>query len=206
MNYQKLFQQMMGATLVTFLLVGCGASEGTGEPQARPTIIQTALPTSSPKPIPTFTPVLPTSPPPIVVPPSDTPNPIMETLLPSEQIDLPDLVIRWNPRVLFNPGTCGWSGGQITISFDNIGAADAGPFAVSIKGQTVGTVDGLPAGKRADASTQYNGVLGGITARVDVYDEVIERDETNNTIGITHTPPPTCTTTPTATMTATPIP
>jgi hypothetical protein len=66
----------------------------------------------------------------------------------------------------------------------------------------------LPAGSSADASVQYDSVLGGITALVDSNDEVIESDETNNAIGVTHTPPPTCTLTPTPTaaMTATPIP
>ena len=55
-------------------------------------------------------------------------------------------------------------------------------------------------------STDGNG--DPIYALVDSNDEVIESDETNNAIGVTHTPPPTCTLTPTpiATMTATPIP
>jgi hypothetical protein len=153
MNYQKLFQQMIRAILVTLLLVGCGAPGAT-----------------------------------------------------SEQIDLPDLAVKGH-RVVFNPGTCGWNGGQITVSLDNIGEADAGPFTVFIEGQVV-RLNELPAGSSADASVQYDSVLGGITALVDSNDEVIESDETNNAIGVTHTPPPTCTLTPTPTaaMTATPIP
>ena len=191
----KLFQRMIGSILVTLLLIGCDAPGATVEPQDRSTI-----------PIATFTPVPPISPTAAVTPPSDTPNPTMETSLPSEQIDLPDLAVRGH-QVMFNPGTCGWNGGQITVWFDNIGEADAGPFTVSIEGQGV-RLDELPAGSSADASAQYNFVLGGVTALVDSNDEVIESDETNNAIGVTHTPPPTCTLTPTptATMTATPIP
>jgi hypothetical protein len=97
MNYQKLFQQMIRAILVTLLLVGCGAPGAT-----------------------------------------------------SEQIDLPDLAVKGH-RVVFNPGTCGWNGGQITVSLDNIGEADAGPFTVFIEGQVV-RLNELPAGSSADAT------------------------------------------------------
>jgi hypothetical protein len=88
---------------------------------------------------------------------------------------------------------CPWGGpGTITIRVKNIGAGDAGTFAVEVNGEET-SLPGLAAGQEVDATVSFGeGPVGSITATVDVAGEVAESDENNNDFMIIFTPPPPC--------------
>ena len=100
MSYKKLLQQVIGVTLVTLLLVGCGAPAATPMPPTPTPVPPTATPVPpTPTPIPpTATPVPPTPTPvppttPTPVPPTATPIPPTPTPVPPSPTPtpLPDL-------------------------------------------------------------------------------------------------------------------
>ena len=115
----------------------------------------------------------------------------------------PDLVVQSMQITLETGGACDFTSTTlgIRVSVENAGPIDAGPFVVEVNGdqQTVGA--GLGSGMKA--SLWFSGFLNGEnSATVDATDQVMELDETNNTLTQlvpVPTLPPTCTPTPTPT-------
>ena len=99
-------------------------------------------------------------------------------------------------------GCHAWNGVSISVGVENIGSADAGFFEVAVNGQST-SFDNLPAGSSVTARTQQAGPSGGVSGDADSTNLIVESDETNNHIGVTFTPPPTCTPTLTSTPTFT---
>ena len=117
-------------------------------------------------------------------------------------IGLPDLEIQFFSEIATGE-TCD-PVEFIRVHFINNGDAAAGPFSVDFNGDTQ-PVSGLGAGATGIVSFPHNSPPG-LLATVDVFDEVIESDESNNTLSkppfATHTPVATCT----PTFTPTPDP
>lgn len=90
---------------------------------------------------------------------------------------------------------CPWGGsGTVSVSVDNFGVGDAGPFEVSINNGT-DQIDGLGSLGEAEAAVSFeSGPVGGIDAEVDSAQQVVESDESNNSYMILFTPPPPCAT------------
>lgn len=90
-------------------------------------------------------------------------------------------------------GDCAWGGpGETTVTINNSGTEDAGPFSVEVNGNRT-QVAGVPAGSSTTATLTFNsGPIGGIEATADIDEEVSETDETNNSYMILFTPPPPC--------------
>jgi len=123
---------------------------------------------------------------------------------------LPDLTIQYLTVTLETGGDCDFDSTNlgIRIYFENIGDADAGPFDVDVNNVWQTQIDGLAAGEKASLWFDLFIYPGGENnAYVDVEEEVVESDETNNGFsGILPVPtlPPTCTPTPSPTPTSTP--
>ncbi len=90
---------------------------------------------------------------------------------------------------------CPWGGpGTVSVSVDNFGVGDAGPFEVTINNGST-NLDGLSSLGEAEAAVSFSeGPVGGINAEVDSAQQVVEVDETNNSYEIVFTPPPPCAT------------
>lgn len=90
---------------------------------------------------------------------------------------------------------CPWGGsGTVSVSVDNFGVGDAGPFEVTINNGTT-NLDGLGSLGEAEAAVSFeSGPVGGIDAEVDSAQQVVESDESNNNYMILFTPPPPCAT------------
>ncbi|VAW41957.1 hypothetical protein MNBD_CHLOROFLEXI01-1383 [hydrothermal vent metagenome] len=90
---------------------------------------------------------------------------------------------------------CPWGGsGTVSVSVDNFGVGNAGPFEVSINNGT-DQIDGLGSLGEAEAAVSFDaGPIGGIDAEVDSAQQVAESDESNNSYMILFTPPPPCAT------------
>ncbi|MCA9899431.1 MAG: hypothetical protein H6654_06040 [Ardenticatenaceae bacterium] len=121
------------------------------------------------------------------VPPTEPP-----TIPPTLATQLPDLEIG-SYSVTYDD--CPWGGpGTVSVSVDNFGVGDAGPFEVTINNGTT-NLDGLTSLGETTASVPFAaGPVGGINAEVDSAQQVVEVDETNNTYTIMFTPPPPCAT------------
>jgi CARDB len=125
-----------------------------------------------------------------------TTTPILATLtptiLPTLATQLPDLEIG-GYNVTYDD--CPWGGpGTVSVSVDNFGVGDAGPFEVTINNGTT-NLDGLGSLGEAEAAVSFSaGPIGGINAEVDSAQQVAESDESNNSYMITFTPPPPCAT------------
>jgi len=120
MNRQKLSQQVMGAMLITLLLVGCGAPAATPVPPTATPVPPTATPTPEP---PTATPT--------PVPPTATPTPKPATATPTQAFTLATSA----EEIV---GT--WVAGNYYIRFDRDGTfrqahaldkLDSQPYAIS---------------------------------------------------------------------------
>jgi hypothetical protein len=90
---------------------------------------------------------------------------------------------------------CPWGGpGTISVSVDNYGVGDAGPFEVTIN-ESRTNLDGLGSLGEVEAVVSFeSGPVGGVNAEADSAQQVVEVDETNNTYMIVFTPPPPCAT------------
>lgn len=121
------------------------------------------------------------------IPPTEPP-----TIPPTLATQLPDLEIG-SYTVTYDD--CPWGGsGTVSVSVDNFGVGDAGPFDVTINNGTT-NVDGLGSLGETTASVPFAaGPVGGINAEVDSSQQVVEVDETNNSYNIVFTPPPPCAT------------
>lgn len=121
------------------------------------------------------------------IPPTEPP-----TIPPTLATQLPDLEIG-SYTVTYDD--CPWGGpGTVSVSVDNFGVGDAGPFEVTINNGTT-NVDGLGSLGETTASVPFaEGPVGGINAEADSAQQVVEVDETNNTYSIMFTPPPPCAT------------
>ena len=125
-----------------------------------------------------------------------TPTPISATLtptiLPTLATQLPDLEIG-SYNVTYDD--CPWGGpGTVSVSVDNFGVGDAGPFEVTINNGTT-NVDGLGSLGEVDTAVSFEaGPVGGVNAEVDSAQQVFESDENNNEFMIVFTPPPPCAT------------
>jgi hypothetical protein len=126
--------------------------------------------------------------------PTQTPIPPTEapTIPATLATQLPDLEIG-GYTVTYDD--CPWGGpGTVSVSVDNFGVGDAGPFEVTINNSTT-TLDGLGSlGEAETAVTFDEGPVGSINAEVDSAQQVAEVDETNNSYMIVFTPPPPCAT------------
>ena len=135
--------------------------------------------------------------------PDDPATPSAPPSTHSQTPTLPDLAISGYG---VSPQGCGaWNGVQVSVGVENIGAGDAGAFEVVVQRER-SSFAGLPAGARVVAGARHDGPPGGVTGIADATHLIVESDETNNRVGVTFTPPPTCTPTPspTPTITATP--
>lgn len=105
---------------------------------------------------------------------------------------LPDLTIPYDWRIDYDD-PCPWgSSGTITLTVQNIGSGDAGLFVASMFDEE-SSYDSLPAGGEAPLVYDFlNGPVGNIDSEVDIYDQVVEGNETNNVMMIVFTPPPPC--------------
>ena len=126
--------------------------------------------------------------------PTSTPIPATETptIPPTLATQLPDLEIG-SYTVIYDD--CPWGGpGTVSVSVDNFGVGEAGPFEVTINNGST-NVDGLGSLEETTASVTFDaGPIGSINAEVDSAQQVVEVDETNNTYTIMFTPPPPCAT------------
>ena len=126
--------------------------------------------------------------------PTATPVPATETptIPPTLATQLPDLEIG-SYTVTYDD--CPWGGpGTVSVSVDNFGVGEAGPFEVTINNGST-NVDGLGSLEETTASVTFDaGPIGSINAEVDSAQQVVEVDETNNTYTIMFTPPPPCAT------------
>ena len=126
--------------------------------------------------------------------PTATPVPatLTPTTLPTLATQLPDLEIG-SYNVTYDD--CPWGGpGTVSVSVDNFGVGNAGPFEVTINDQAT-NLDGLGSLGEVDAAVNFaSGPVGGINAEVDSAQQVVESDETNNEYMIVFTPPPPCAT------------
>ncbi|MCH8160907.1 MAG: hypothetical protein IIB88_03325 [Chloroflexi bacterium] len=118
-------------------------------------------------------------------------------------LEAPDLVVRSMQVTLETGGACDFTSTTlgIRISIENIGSIDAGPFVVDVNGDQQTVTAGLESGMKA--SLWFSGFLNGEnSATVDATDQVIELDESNNSV-TQILPVPTlplpCTPTPTST-------
>ncbi len=135
--------------------------------------------------------------------PTDTPT-ITETVILTDTPTsgmLPDLIIE---SVHVGPkdgsGGCRMAGyvAGLKVVVRNIGASAAGPFIVDVSGTQI-EVDGLAVG---ESTTLWFQRSGSLIITVDVYNSVVETNESNNTreyFAPTTTLPPLCTNTPTVT-------
>lgn len=119
------------------------------------------------------------------IPPTEPP-----TIPPTLATQLPDLEIG-SYTVTYDD--CPWGGpGTVSVSVDNFGVGDAGPFEVTINNSST-NLDGLSSLGEAEAAVSFSeGPIGGINAEVDSAQQVVEVDETNNSYSIVFTPPPPC--------------
>lgn len=119
------------------------------------------------------------------VPPTEPP-----TIPPTLATQLPDLEIG-GYTVTYDD--CPWGGpGTVSVSVDNFGVGDAGPFEVTINNSTT-NLDGLGSLGETEAVVSFNeGPVGSINAEADSAQQVVEVDETNNSYMIVFTPPPPC--------------
>ncbi len=126
--------------------------------------------------------------------PTATPIPatLTPTILPTLATQLPDLEIG-SYSVTYDD--CPWGGpGTVSVSIDNFGVGDAGPFEVTINNDTT-NLDGLGSLGEAEAAVSFeSGPVGQISAEVDSAQQVVEVDESNNSYMIVFTPPPPCAT------------
>ncbi len=119
------------------------------------------------------------------VPPTEPP-----TIPPTLATQLPDLEIG-SYTVTYDD--CPWGGpGTVSVSVDNFGVGDAGPFEVTINNSTT-NVDSLGSLGETTASINFDaGPVAGVNAEADSAQQVVEVDETNNSYSIVFTPPPPC--------------
>ncbi len=126
--------------------------------------------------------------------PTTTPIPATHTptILPTLATQLPDLEIS---SYIVSYDDCPWGGsGTVSVSVDNFGVSDAGPFEVTINNQTT-NLNGLGSLGEAEAAVSFDaGPVSGVNAEVDSAQQVVESDETNNSYMIVFTPPPPCAT------------
>jgi hypothetical protein len=154
----------------------------------------------------------PTSPPPIQITSTSTPNLVPPTV---DEV-LPDLALGRLWIQLENPQECPLSSTELGVEVDvvNESEVDAGPFSVEVDGKVIRVENGLSAGVRMKLWFPGHSSHGLTTAMVDVYDEIVESDENNNgrsqQLAIPTLPPPcppTTTVAPTLTLaTSTPTP
>jgi len=124
--------------------------------------------------------------------PTTIPATVTPTIPATLATQLPDLEIG-GYSVTYDD--CPWGGpGTVSVSVDNYGVGDAGPFEVTINNGTT-NVDGLGSLGETEAAVSFEaGPVGGVNAEVDSAQQVEEVDETNNTYTIMFTPPPPCAT------------
>ena len=145
----------------------------------------------------------------ILVPAACTPSLAPPTspidLSPTEVPLLPDLIIKLiYVEMQGRQGNCveAYTPYEIRVVVENIGLASAGPFVVDLNGKHQQVSEGLANGQVI--LLHFAGIVpsGRYVAFADVTDQVVERQEDNNSLSYlapTPSPPPLCTTTPTPT-------
>jgi hypothetical protein len=148
-----------------------------------------------------------------LVPLAASPPPSV-TLIPTAGQDtpaaLPDLAIAYVQITLETGADCNYSSTELgtRVVVENIGTADAGPFAVEVNGSQQTVKDGLAAGQTVTLWFEGYAYGGETTVVVDPAAQVAESDEANNTLSQMvpiPTLPATCTP-PAATPSETPVP
>jgi subtilase family serine protease len=126
--------------------------------------------------------------------------------LPATEVpSLPDLIIKLiYVEMQGRQGNCveAYTPYEIRVVVENIGLASAGPFVVDLNGNHQQVDEGLVNGQ--DILLHFAGIVpsGRYVALADVTNQVVERQEDNNSLSYlapTPSPPPLCTTTPTPT-------
>ena len=118
---------------------------------------------------------------------------------------LPDLIVKFiYVEMQGRQGNCveAYTPYEIRVVVENIGLASAGPFVVDLNGKHQQVDEGLANGQVI--LLHFAGVVpsGRYVAFADVTNQVVERQEDNNSLSYlapTPSPPPLCTTTPTPT-------
>jgi subtilase family serine protease len=122
---------------------------------------------------------------------------------PSVQTSLPDLVIKlMYLEMTGRQSNCveAYTPYEIRVLVENIGLASAGPFVVDLNGMRQQVDEGLAAGQLIELYFAGTTPSGRYEATADLTNQVVEREEENNTLSFlapTPTPPPLCTATPT---------
>lgn len=134
----------------------------------------------------------------------DTLRPTDTIPSPSELASLPDLIIK--SMYLEMEGRLGncveaYASYGISVLVENIGLASAGPFVVDLNNTRQQVDEGLAAGQHIQLHFAGTTPSGRYEAIADSMNQVVEREESNNTLSYlapTPTPPLLCTATPTS--------
>jgi hypothetical protein len=134
------------------------------------------------------------------------PIPVGETAAP-----LPDLTVKYVQITLETGADCNYTSTKLgtRVVVENIGAADAGPFAVEVNGVQQTVEAGLAAGQTASLWFEGYAFGGETRVSIDPASQVTESNKANNSVSQMvpiPTLPPTCTPPPAAAPTDTPIP
>lgn len=140
----------------------------------------------------------------IPVSPAETLSPHTITP-PTESASLPDLIIKLVYLEMSGRQTncvAAYTPYEIRVLVENIGLASAGPFAVDLNNTRQQVNEGAAPGEVIDLYFSGTTPSGQYQATVDSINQVVEREEDNNTLSYlapTPTPPPLCTATPIST-------
>jgi len=122
---------------------------------------------------------------------------------PLVQTSLPDLIIKLiYLEMTGRQSNCVevYTAYEIRVLVENIGLASAGPFVVDLNGMRQQVDESLAAGQLMELYFAGTTSSGRYEATADLTNQVVEREEDNNTLSFlapTPTPPPLCTATPT---------